>query len=118
MSKKQIVAQYLEGFRNADQEKILACLSENVVWRLHGCQTFNGKSAFAANIRNDEFCEIPLFEIREFIEEGNKVVAVGSGALDETSGIRRTFVFCEVFLFDGQLIREVDTFHVWTSPAN
>ena len=110
---KAIVEQYLEGFRCGDQAKILKYLSEDVIWRLHGCETFKGKAAFAANIENDEFCELPRLEIRELIEAENRVVAIGSGAMHEGAGTQRTFMFCEVFVFDGQLISEIDTFHVW-----
>ncbi len=113
MSKKQVIEQYIEGFRLGDQAKVLDCLAEDVIWRLHGCQIFTGKLAFANNIDNDEFCEMPLLKIRELIQEGDRVVAIGFGAIDEESGRQRTFNFCEYFLFKGELISEIDTFHIW-----
>lgn len=113
MATKHVVEKYIEGFRSGDQAKILACLAEDVVWRLHGCQTYTGKAAFADNINNDEFCEMPLLEIRELIQEGERIVAVGFGAIDDESGKQRTFHFCEVFLFEGGLVSEIDTFHIW-----
>lgn len=110
---KQIVEKYIDGFRSGDRIKVLECLADDVVWRLHGCQTFTGKSAFASNIDNDEFSEIPLLEIRELIQEGERVVAIGFGAVEEKTGGQRTFNFCEFFLFRGEFISEVDTFHIW-----
>lgn len=114
MTKKQIVERYLDGFRTGEQAKILSCLADKIVWRLHGCQTFIGKEAFEANITNEEFREIPIFEVRELIEEGNIVVAVGSGALNDTTENSQKFVFTEVFLFEANQVIEVDTFHIWT----
>lgn len=113
MSKKQVVEKYIEGFRSGDQAKVLDCLADDVIWRLHGCQTFSGKLEFASNIDNDEFCEIPLLKIRELIQEGDRVVVIGYGAIDEHAGERKTFSFCEIFLFRGELVAEVDTFHIW-----
>ena len=113
MNKKKVVEKYLDGFRSGDLAKVLDCLADDVIWRLRGCQTFTGKSAFANNINNDEFCAIPLLEICDLIQEGDRIVAIGSGAVDEESGARRTFHFCEVFLFKGELVSEVETFHIW-----
>ena len=114
MPNKKIVRQYLEGFRTGNASLVLECLADDVVWRLHGCQTFEGKSVFAANISNDEFTEIPKLEIRDLIEEGDRVVAVGSGAVEESPGKKREFTFCEIFVFCGGLVSQVDTFHVWS----
>ena len=113
MEKKHIVEKYIEGFRSGNQEMVLECLADNVVWRLHGCNTFTGKLAFASNIDNEEFCKIPVLEIREIIQEGDRIAVLGHGAVDEKSGERRTFNFCEIFLFKGELVSEVDTFHIW-----
>lgn len=117
MSHKQVVERYIEGFRLGDPAKVLDCLADDVVWRLHGCQTFAGKAEFAGNIDNDEFRAMPSLAVRELIEEGDRVVAVGSGAVEEASGALRTFSFCELFLFRNHRIGEVDTFHVWNPPG-
>ncbi len=113
MSQKFVVEQYIEGFRSGDRAKVLECLTDDVIWRLHGCQTFTGKRAFSDNIDNDEFREVPLLKISELIQEGDRVVVLGFGAIDGESGGQRAFNFCEVFLFKGELIAEVDTFHIW-----
>lgn len=115
MSRKQLVEQYLDGFRTGDPSKVLACLSEDVVWRLHGCQTFTGLAAFSANISNEDFCALPRLEVEALIEDGNRIVAQGSGEVNQESGSKRSFVFCEVFLIEQMLIQEIDTFHIWTS---
>ena len=113
MSKKAVVEKHLGGFRSGNSTKVLECLTDDVIWRLHGCQTSVGRPAFAGNIENGEFCKLPLLKIRELVQEGDRVVAVGFGAVDEVSGGQRAFTFCEIFLFEGDLVGEVDTFHVW-----
>jgi uncharacterized protein len=115
MTKKDIVEHYIDGFRSGNSAKILKCLADDVIWRLHGCDTFTGKSAFADNISNDEFCALPLLEIRDLIQEGDRVVAIGYGAVDEKIGGRRGFNFCEIFFLKNELISEIDTFHIWST---
>lgn len=114
MLKRHIVEKYTEGFRTGDQAKVLSCLTEDVIWRVHGCSTYNGKAAFAAEIMNDAFSKMHKLEIRELIQEGDRIVAVGSGTVILESGLPRSFVFSEVFLLNDKLIKEIDTFHIWT----
>jgi ketosteroid isomerase-like protein len=33
---KAIVEKYIEGFRRSDHARILSCLTDDVVWQLHG----------------------------------------------------------------------------------
>jgi hypothetical protein len=45
---KAVVESYTEGFRTGDLAKIVSCLTDDVVWELHGDKTLVGKDAFAA----------------------------------------------------------------------
>lgn len=117
MNEKDVVLLYLEGFRLGDASKVLSCLSEDVEWRLHGCRTYRGKAAFAQNIVNDEFVALDRLDLQRLIQEGARVVAVGVGAVSSRSTPSRYFSFCEVFLIEDGVIREVDTFHVWTQEG-
>lgn len=43
---KEIVEKYMDGFRVTDHEKILSCLTDNVVWEMPGFFLHNGKAEF------------------------------------------------------------------------
>lgn len=117
MTKREIVNQYMDGFREGDQSKVLAYLADDVIWRSHGCQTIKGKAAFSADITNEEFSNTPKIEIHQYIEEGDHLVAIGSGVFATEGNGGRGFNFCEVFLFQGDLICEIDTFHIWNASV-
>jgi ketosteroid isomerase-like protein len=38
-TRKSIVEKYIEGFRRSDHAQILSCLTDDVVWELHGYRT-------------------------------------------------------------------------------
>ena len=114
-ARKQTVEKYIEGFRLSDHDQILSCLTDEVVWELHGYQRLQGKGAFDAEIENEAFEGSPTLTIDRVVEEGDVVVAIGGGSVAERGGNRRTFVFCDVFTFAGDLIDRLDTYHVWLS---
>jgi ketosteroid isomerase-like protein len=53
--RKQVVEQYIEGFRRTDHELILSCVTDDVVWVLHGYKSLQGKAAFNDEIDNAAF---------------------------------------------------------------
>jgi ketosteroid isomerase-like protein len=112
--RKSIVNKYIDGFRRNDHAQILSCLSDDIIWQLHGYKTLRGKPAFDAEIENDAFQGSPTITLEQMIEEGPVVVATGSGSVAKKNGKRMTFVFSEVFTFAGESITRLDTYHVWT----
>jgi uncharacterized protein len=112
-TRKSVVERYIDGFRRTDHAEILSCLTDDVVWNLHGYQTVQGKHAFDAEIENDGFEGSPTLELDRLIEEGDTVVATGGGSATQKGGRRLEFVFCEVFSFRGHLVGQLDTYHVW-----
>jgi hypothetical protein len=49
ISQKATVQRYTDGFRSGDlakMAKILSCLTDDVVWALHGEKTLTGRDAF------------------------------------------------------------------------
>jgi uncharacterized protein len=113
--RKQVVERYIEGFRRGDHAQILSCLSDEIVWTVHGYKTFKGKSAFDAEIENEGFQGRPSITIERLIEEGNSVVATGEGSVAQTDGEPRGFAFSEVFTFSEDQVSRLDTYHVWLS---
>ena len=111
-SHKTVVEAYIDGFRRTDHEAILACLTDDVVWILHGYRTLQGKEAFDDEIENDAAVGSPTLNIDRLIEEGDTVVAVGNGEMTLKEAGRVTFVFTEVFTFTADRIRRLETFHI------
>jgi hypothetical protein len=110
--RKGVVTRYIEGFRRTDHDEILGCLHDEIVWVLHGYKTLRGKAAFDDEIENETAVGPPVLELDRLIEEGDVVVAVGHGqmTLNEVGDVR--FVFIEVFAFDADLIKRIETFHI------
>src|SRR4051812_21716512 len=112
-SHKDVVERYVEGFRRMDRAWILECLTEDFDWILHGHKATHGKAAFAAEINDDFFDGRPVIDIERMIEQGDTVALTGSGRVTRPGGESAKFVFSEVFVFSGDRIRRVETFHVW-----
>jgi ketosteroid isomerase-like protein len=80
-SHKAVVEAYIEGFRHINHGAILACLADDIVWVLHGYRTLRGKEAFDGEIENAAAVGSPTLNLDRLIEEGDTVVAVGSGEM-------------------------------------
>src|SRR5262245_25386142 len=98
-TRKAIVEKYIEGFRRGNHATILSCLADDIAWALHGYKTLKGKASFDAEIENEGFEGRPTLVIDRLIEEGDCVVAVGTGGVAKKGGERMKFAFCEVFTF-------------------
>lgn len=62
-AKKNRVETYLDGFRQSDHAKILACLTDDIEWTVHGHFHLVGKEAYDAEIENDAFVGSPTIVI-------------------------------------------------------
>jgi uncharacterized protein len=113
--RKEIVEAYFEGFRNSDHDAILSVLTDDVVWDLPGYRHLTGKDAFDGEIENDVFEGNPELKIDRLVEEGDAVVAIGSGEARFKTGELHRFVFCDVFTFTNGTIRRVESYLV---PVN
>jgi ketosteroid isomerase-like protein len=111
-SRKRAVDSYFDGFRTSDHEAILALLSDDVVWVIHGHGRTEGKAAFDREIENHAFEGSPKLTVQSLIEEGDTVVAphLGEGRLRGGDAFR--FVGVTVFGFDGELISHVESYIV------
>jgi len=110
---KAIVEKYIEGFRRTDHAEILSCLADDIVWVLHGYKTLHGKDAFDAEIENESFEGSPTIVLERLIEERDCVAVTGSGSATKKGGEKVKFVFSEVFTFTGDLVSQLNTYHVW-----
>lgn len=111
-TQQQIVDRYLDGFRRSDHEAILGCLTDDVVWRIHGLRTTHGKAAFDDEIEHPAFEGSPELTVERTIEADDVVVVTGTGAGHhrETGPFR--FAYGDLFTFRDGLIRQVDSYVV------
>jgi uncharacterized protein len=109
---KQVVEAYIEGFRRTDHRAILSCLTDDVVWIIHGYRTIEGKQAFDREIENDAAVGPPTLVIDRLIEEGTTAVAFGHGEMTLKEAGRVAFVFVEAFTFTGEKVSRLETFHI------
>ena len=107
-----VVERYFDGFRRSDHAAILACLTEDVVWDLPGYKSLSGKEAFDQEIEGEAFEGRPTLTVDRLVEDGNTVVAIGTGAGSLRSGGTHRFAFCTVLTFIGLLICRVESYVV------
>ena len=69
-----ITDSYMQGFRTSNHEQILQCLTDDVVWCIHGHRTTHGKVEFDDEIENDAFEGSPDLTIDRVLEDGNVVI--------------------------------------------
>lgn len=107
---KQIVEKYMEGFRTTNHEKILSCLTEDVVWECPGFYLHNGITAFDKEIENPNAEGHPDIKVVRLVEEGNIVVAEGTVKAKMKDGSKLDLVFCDVFHFTNGKISKLTSY--------
>jgi uncharacterized protein len=110
--RKGVVERYFEGFRRGDHELILGCLTDDVVWDLPGFKYLEGKEAFDGEIENEAFEGRPLLELDRLVEEGETVVAIGTGQGRVKGGDEFRFAYVDVFTFREDAISRVESYLV------
>jgi uncharacterized protein len=116
--RKAVVEKYIDGFRRTDHAQILSCLTDDVVWVLHGYKTLRGKQAFDAEIDNDAFEGSPKINLERLIEEGHSVAVTGNGSVAKKGGDVMKFAFSEIFTFTDDLVSRLETYHVWINQPS
>ena len=104
---KKTVQQYMDGFIASDHEKILSCLTDDIIWEMPGMFHLNGKEAFDKEIENDNFVGSPTITIIRMIEEDNIVVAEGAVQCNRKDGGMLDAVFCDVFRMEDGKIKKL-----------
>ncbi len=110
--RQQIVHDYFEGFRRSDHEAILACLTDDVVWYIHGVRTTRGKAEFDDEIENPAFEGSPDLTVDRTIQAGDVVVVTGTGHGRHREAGPFRFAYNDLFTFRGDLIAQVDSYIV------
>jgi uncharacterized protein len=107
---KALVEKYTEGFRRRDLAQNLSCLTDDVVWALHGAKTLVGKDAFAAEADCGDGPN-PAQTLDRTVEEGDTVAVVGHGSVP-LGGDPVDFVYSEVLTFADGLVSQLDLPHL------
>ena len=107
---KKIVQQYMEGFMESNHEKVLECLTDNVIWKMPGHFDLSGKAAFDKEIENENFVGSPTIEIYRMVEEDEVVIAEGGVTSAKKDGGLLDAVFCDVFEFENGKIKQLTSY--------
>ncbi|WP_306204989.1 nuclear transport factor 2 family protein [Actinoplanes sp. RD1] len=108
----ETVHRYLEGFRRSDHATVLGCLTDDVVWRIHGLRVTKGKAEFDSEIENPAFEGSPHLTVDRTIEAADVVVVTGTGAGRHREAGPFRFAYNDLFTFRGDLIAAVDSYVV------
>ncbi len=111
-TREQIVHRYMDGFSRSDHEAILACLTDDVVWHIHGLRTTHGKAEFDDEIENPAFEGSPELSVERTIDAGDVVVVTGTGRGQHRENGRFRFAYSDLFTFRDDLIAQVDSYVV------
>ena len=114
-TRKAVVDRYFDGFRRSDHGQILDCLTDEVVWDLPGFKHLEGKAAFDGEIENEAFVGPPTLDVDRLVEEGDTIVAIGTGSGTQVTGDTFDFAFCTVLTFAAERIRRVESYVVATA---
>lgn len=102
----------MEGFIKSDHEKILGCLSDDIIWYMPGIFNLKGKEAFDNEIENDNFEGSPTINIIRMVEENDIVVAEGSVQCKKKAGGILDALFCDVFHMENGKIKQLTTYQM------
>ena len=107
---KKTVTKYMEGFNATDHAKILACLTDDVIWELPGAYLHKGKAAFDKEIENAAFTGKPVIKVTRLTEENNVIIAEGTVQATKKDGTVLHLVFCDVFEMREGLIKKLTSY--------
>lgn len=111
-TQRTLVEDYFDGFRASDHQRILATLTDDVTWLIHGHRTTKGKAEFDGEIENPAFTGSPVLDVERVVEDGPVVVVTGLGRGTTVAHGPFRFAFCDMFTFRDGLIARVDSYVV------
>ncbi|MFH6966624.1 nuclear transport factor 2 family protein [Flavobacterium sp. FlaQc-28] len=114
---KQTINEYMAAFMVSDHQRILACLTDDVVWEMPGIYQHVGKKAFDKEIENDNFIGSPTIQIIKLIEENDIVIAEGAVQGNMKNGNKLDAIFCDVFEMENGKIKKL-TSYLMSKNAN
>ena len=113
---KKVVSDYMDGFNLGDHNKILSCLTDDVVWEMPGAYYHSGKKAFDKEIENEAFEGKPVINVVRVVEESDIVVAEGTVKGKRKGGEVFNAVFCDVFHMNNGKIKKLTSYLMFSRP--
>lgn len=107
---KKTVQNYIAGFVESNHEKILSCLTDDIIWEIPGMFYLTGKEEFDKEIENEAFEGSPAITITRMTEENDVVIAEGTVHSKIKSGGFLDAVFCDVFVMKNNKIKKLTTY--------
>lgn len=104
---KRTVIRYLEAFSKSDDQGILSCLAEDIIWEIPGVYRKTGKDAFAHELENSNFSENPTITVTRIIEESDVVMAEGTMVVKTKDAGLIDVAFCDVFTMKEEKISHI-----------
>ena len=111
-NQRDVVAAYFAGFRASDHPQILATLTDDVEWVIHGHRTTRGRAEFDGEIENPAFTGSPELDVQRMYADGPVVIALGEGHGVSVDHGPFRFAFNDLFTFHDGLIARVDSYVV------
>lgn len=111
-TQRDLVAEYFDGFRTSDHPRILATLTDDVEWIMHGHRTTYGKAEFDSEIENPAFTGSPELDVQQVYQDGPVVITTGEGRGVSVEHGPFRFAFNDLFTFRDGLIARVDSYVV------
>lgn len=106
---RDMVEEYFAGFRASDHARILATLTDDVEWVIHGHRTTHGTAEFDGEIENPGFTGSPELDVQRVYVDGPVVVTTGEGRGVSVEHGPFRFAFNDLFTFRDGLIARVDS---------
>ena len=91
---------------------VLGCPTDDIVWDLPGFKHVDGKEAFDAEIENEAFEGRPSRARDRLVEEGETLVAIGTGQSRRKDGLDVRFAYVDVFTFTERTVSRVESYVV------
>lgn len=115
MTNKKTIDLYMDAFSKHDHQTILSCLTDDVIWEIHGHRKLQGKEKFDAEIENEAFEGKPEIKLNRMTEENNVVIAEGTVLAKPKNQDAILLAFCDVFEFENGKIKKLTSY---LSPIN
>lgn len=109
-SKKSVVGTYLSSNSPATRPAMLACLTDDIEWRIvTSGELTRGKADFEKSFSAPPGIDVRI-DVGRLTEEGPTVIAEATAHISKDGVETTTFEFVDIFDFAGEKIRHITTF--------
>lgn len=114
VTNKDTVELYMNAFSEMNHEKILSCLTEDVIWEIPGDTRLQGKAEFDAEIQTNSFERKAVIYTDRMFEDNNTVIVEGNMKGQLKNGNYKDIMFCNVFEMKNFKIKKLISYLVPT----